>query len=174
MDGTLYDLAFTDRQVSLGFHVTLDRFHIGYYPGERRPRSFESTITVVDPGSGRSQRKIVSMNRPAEHGGYTFYQSSYRMGGQRPTSILSVARDPGLPIAFAGYITIMVGMVVVLATRIADRRRMTEGSAMVGIDERRPTAQSGLVGPPESAREREGSEETNATRHDGEPAGAIT
>ena len=37
-------------------------------------------------------------------------------------SVLSVSRDPGLPIVFAGYVTMVVGMVWVLAVRMWSRR----------------------------------------------------
>jgi len=64
------------------------------------------------------------MNHPAKHGGYTLYQSRYsQQEGGQAISFLSVARDPGQPIVFAGYIALMTGMLVVLGTRIAERRR---------------------------------------------------
>ena len=43
-------------------------------------------------------------------------------------SFLSVSRDPGQIVVFAGYIGLMIGMVMVLITRTADRRRRTSGS----------------------------------------------
>lgn len=119
----LYELSYGDKIVPLGFAVTLNRFHIGYYPGTRRPRSFESHVTIVDPATGRSQSQVISMNHPTQFGGYNFYQSSYRLDGKAPVSFLSVASDPGLPIVFAGYIGTMAGMVMVLVTRMRDRRR---------------------------------------------------
>ena len=74
---------------------------------------------------------MISMNNPAEYGGYTLFQSSYRMNGRQKISFLSVARDPGKPIVFAGYIGMMGGMCLVLVTRIKDRRRI---QAAVGGD----------------------------------------
>ncbi len=121
--GSSYELAYGEKPVALGFTVTLDRFRVGYYPGTDRPRSFESQISIVDPASGRAQSRIISMNHPAEFGGYTFYQSSYRLDGDRAISYLSVARDPGKPIVFTGYIGTILGMLVVLVTRVGDRRR---------------------------------------------------
>ncbi len=118
-----FDLGYGDQKAPLGFSVTLDRFRIGYYPGGQRPRSFESRITLADPGGGRTRSQVVSMNHPVKFGGYTFYQSSYRMEDGRLASILGVARDPGLPIVFAGYIGLMAGMVIVLGIRMADQKR---------------------------------------------------
>ena len=124
INGTPYEVTFADKQIPLGFSIKLDRFHLGYYPGGSRPRSFESHVTIVDPASGRTQSRVISMNHPTSYGGYTFYQSSYRMDGGRTASYLSVSRDPGQPIVFAGYIAMMVGMVMVLITRTSDRRRL--------------------------------------------------
>jgi hypothetical protein len=127
--GEPYDLVFRDKQLSLGFKITLNDFRIGYYPGTMRPRSFESHITILDPATGRAQSRVVSMNNPTSHGGYTFYQSDYRQNEARAISFLSVSRDPGQPIVFTGYIAMMIGMVVVLITRIADQRRAAGKSA---------------------------------------------
>ncbi len=41
-NGSRFRISFGDRIVPLAFHVVLDRFRVGYYPGTRRPRSFES------------------------------------------------------------------------------------------------------------------------------------
>ena len=63
------------------------------------------------------------MNRPVKYAGYTLYQSRYQPGRHGATSVLSVSRDPGLPIVFAGYIVTMVGMVVVLVRRVRQQQR---------------------------------------------------
>ncbi|RJP33196.1 MAG: hypothetical protein C4547_12815 [Phycisphaerales bacterium] len=123
--GASYELGFGASQIPLDFKVTLDRFRIGRYPGTMRPRSFESQITITDPTAGGAQSRVVSMNNPASYGGYTFFQSSYRQEAGRSTTVLSVAADPGQPIVFAGYILMLVGMVVVLVIRVGDRRQAT-------------------------------------------------
>ncbi len=110
--------------VAAGFSVTLNRFRIGTYPGGNRPRSFESHVTILDPTTAREQDQIISMNHPAECGGFTLYQSSYNILEGQTTSYLTVSRDPGRPIVFVGYIALMIGMVLVLATRLASRQRM--------------------------------------------------
>ena len=149
VNGTPYTLTFGDQIVPLGFALKLDRFQVGYYPGVRRPRSFESHVTIEDAASGRSQSRVVSMNHPASFAGYTFYQSSYRQEGGRSVSFLSVARDPGQPIVFSGYIGLMGGMVLVLITKIRERRRVSQLRAKAEADAeivvQRPSA--GRLGP---------------------------
>jgi hypothetical protein len=139
--GMPYDLIYGNKQVPLGFALTLNRFQIGTYPGETMPRSFESQITTLDPITGREQSHVISMNNPAKHGGYTLYQSSYKQPPDGPAiSFLSVARDPGKPVVFAGYIALMTGTLVVLGTRVAERRQKVR--AVV------PTAMRGVKGVP--------------------------
>ena len=118
-----YELVYTGQEVPLGFSVELERFTVGFYPGGERPRSFESQITITDPQSGRSQSRVVSMNHPTSFGGYTLYQHMYRQDGNRMISYLNVSWDPGKPIVFAGYIGLMVGMLITLVTRMAEYRK---------------------------------------------------
>jgi len=123
-DGATYQFTFADKSSPLGFNLTLDRFRIGRYPGTERPRSFESQVTFFDPAAGRQQSQVMSMNRPATHGGYTFYQSSYHQGpGGKYTSVLSLSWDPGEPIVFIGYLSMLAGMIWVVALRVIDRRK---------------------------------------------------
>ena len=123
LGGNQYDMSFIGKQVPLGFDLTLDSFRVGYYPGGMRHRSYESRITIFDPTTGRTQSRIISMNHPTSYGGYTFYQSSYGQDANKPYSVLSVARDPGQSVVFAGYISMLIGMLIVLGTRIVDHRR---------------------------------------------------
>ena len=123
LDGVTYELTYGSKRIPLGFTLTLDRFHLGRYPGSMRPRSFESHVTIADPNTGDTHQCMVSMNRPVEYGGYSLYQSSYKQLGDRSASFLSVARDPGLPVVLTGYIVTLRGMVVVLGLRMAERKK---------------------------------------------------
>lgn len=120
---TPYEIAYGSKPVALGFALTLNRLRIGTYPGESTPRSFESQIATVDPVTGRAQSHVISMNNPLEHGGYTLYQlRASQQRDRQGISVLGVTRDPGQPVVFTGYIVLMIGMVIVLGTRMAERR----------------------------------------------------
>lgn len=162
VEGTRYEVSYSDKSVPLGFALTLNRFRIGHYPGTGRPRSFESHVTILDPDTGRDQDRVISMNNPTKHAAYTLFQSSYSEAGGQMVSYLSVSRDPGLPIVFTGYIVTMAGMVVVLATRMIERRRTARARQtacqladpappMAGLSV--PVAEAG-VAPPSSGLER--------------------
>ncbi len=132
IDGTPYELTFSDDMVALGFNIKLNRFHLGYYPGTQRPRSFESHITLTDD-TGLSVNRVISMNHPVSFGKYTLYQSSYKQDGKNTYTFLSVANDPGMIVTFAGYITLIAGMIVVLVVRMSARSHQGV-SLVVGTD----------------------------------------
>jgi hypothetical protein len=124
LGGTRYVLRYGDKRFPMDFTLKLNRFHIGKYPGTGRPRSFESHVTFTDPGENEGRRERISMNHPAKHGPYTFYQSSYKQQpGGRSISYLSVSRDPGQPIVFTGYVGMVLGMLLTLIQRMIDRQR---------------------------------------------------
>jgi cytochrome c-type biogenesis protein CcsB len=123
--------------VTLPFAVRLDAFEIDYYEGTHRPAQFRSRVVVEDPASGRETPAVIEMNRELAYGGYKFFQSSYHETPGRDQTILSVSKDPGEPIVFLGYYGLVTGMIVVLSTRIAERRRASRpagaAAALVGL-----------------------------------------
>ena len=112
---------------TLPFAVRLDAFEVDYYEGTRRPAQFRSRVTVED--AGRETPAVIEMNHELAYGGYKFFQSSYRETPERDQTILSVSKDPGEPIVFLGYYTLVAGMIVVLVTRIRERRRALQPAA---------------------------------------------
>jgi len=109
----------------LPFSVRLDAFEIDVYPGTMRPAMFRSRVTVNDPRSGASHPAVIEMNHELTYGGYQFFQSSYQITEGREMTVLSVSRDPGMPVVFVGYTILVIGMLTVLGTRIAQRRALS-------------------------------------------------
>jgi cytochrome c-type biogenesis protein CcsB len=116
---------------TLPFAVRLDAFEIDYYEGTRRPAQFRSRVTLRD--AGRETAAVIEMNRELAHGGYTFFQSSYRETPDRDQTILSVSKDPGEPVVFLGYYGLVAGMILVLITRIRERRRALQPTALAAL-----------------------------------------
>ncbi len=106
--------------LTLPFKVRLDAFEIDTYQGTQRPAMFRSRVVVEEAGSERPG--VIEMNKPLSHGGYTFFQSSYQIQGGREMTILSVAKDPGQTVVFIGYTLLVIGMIVVFFTRLAQQR----------------------------------------------------
>ena len=118
----------------LPFSVRLESFEIDYYQGTRRPAMYRSRVVVTDPAAGGSFRADIEMNKELSHAGYRLFQSSYKIEGGREMTVLSVARDPGQPVVFAGYVLLVAGMLTTLGRRIAAAR----GALPVSAEEERP------------------------------------
>ncbi len=101
----------------LPFVVTLDDFVLDTYPGTHRPSGFTSLVHITDRSTGKSFPARIWMNHPLKHMGFTLFQSSYQQAEGREATVLAVSKDPGQWVAFAGFILLVVGMCVVLATR---------------------------------------------------------
>ncbi|QCT94373.1 cytochrome C biosynthesis protein [Caminibacter mediatlanticus TB-2] len=89
----------------LGFSIKLDKFVLKHYPGSMQPSSYESFIEVID--KNKSFKYHIYMNHILVYKGYRFYQASYDMDGKG--SILSVNHDPGMWVAYFGYILMAIG-----------------------------------------------------------------
>lgn len=74
-------------------------------------KSFKSTIKVLE-GDSVVATKVVEVNSPFRHKGYTFYQSGYNPRDLTWTS-LQVVKDPGVPVVYAGFALIIVGLFIV-------------------------------------------------------------
>lgn len=75
------------------------------------PKAFRSTVEFIE-GNKVVLRKVIAVNAPLSYGGYTFYQSSYNPD-DLTWSVLQVVRDPGVPVVYAGFIIMMLGLTVV-------------------------------------------------------------
>jgi cytochrome c-type biogenesis protein CcsB len=110
------------RSLPLPFSVRLEAFEIDTYPGTERPAMFRSRVLVTDEKTGQSFPAVIEMNRELSYAGYRLFQTSYQRTSERDQTILTVSRDPGQWIVFAGYILLTAGMITVLGTRIAQHR----------------------------------------------------
>ena len=106
----------------LPFAVKLDDFVLETYQGTMRPSGFLSKVQITDLDTGKSFPARIFMNNELHHRGYSLFQSSYRQEGGREATVLSVSKDPGQNVVFAGYIALVLGMIVVLFTRITQFR----------------------------------------------------
>ena len=102
----------------LPFTVHLDDFVMDTYPGTMRPAGFESRVKITDLDTGQTFPARIWMNHEFHYRGYALFQSSYQQQDGREATVLAVSRDPGQNIVFTGYITLMLGLVIVLATRV--------------------------------------------------------
>jgi ABC-type transport system involved in cytochrome c biogenesis permease subunit len=119
------------RNLTLPFSIKLDAFELDTYPGTGMPMQYRSRVRVVE-GSSETPG-VIEMNKPISHGGFNFFQSSYRIEQGRRATILSVSHDPGQPIVFVGYALLVAGMIVVFATRLIQARQGATPAAPVPL-----------------------------------------
>lgn len=109
---------FGTAEVPLGFTLRLANFRRGVNPGGVGNATFSSVVRVTDSRAGVDEEREISMNEPLTYNGLTFYQSGFNEGGQgAKTSTLSVARDPGRTMKYAGSLMICLGIAVMFYMR---------------------------------------------------------
>lgn len=117
-----FTIGYFSRRIVLPFGVKLKTFSIDRYQGTMSPSEFSS---VVDVNGGRDPAVVdrrISMNEPMNHGGFTFYQTSYVDAQPRPTiSIFSVNQDPGRWLKYLGCFLIVVGTTWLFAMKYIKR-----------------------------------------------------
>lgn len=114
----VYALAYLNKTYPLGFDLKLVDFRIKKYQGSEKAKSYESLVHVQDKGKGKEI--LISMNEPLKYKGWTFYQSSFepsKTGGEPVVSILSVNRDPGRFLKYAGSALIVLGVILLFYRR---------------------------------------------------------
>jgi cytochrome c biogenesis protein ResB len=74
-------------------------------------KSFKSTLEIID-GNVVVKSKTIEVNDPISYKGYTLYQSGYNPNDLSYTS-LQVVKDPGVPIVYAGFSLMIVGLFIV-------------------------------------------------------------
>ncbi len=118
LEDGLFEMVYGRRQLPLGFEVMLKDFRVKFDPGTERPASYESDVVVKDFTRGTSFEKTISMNQPLAYRGFHIYQAGYQQNPDgTETSVFSVARDPGIPLKYAGAIIMVFGILLMFYTR---------------------------------------------------------
>ena len=96
----------------LGFSLFLRDFSVEFYPEKHKGmhfvKSYKSTILIKDGDA--LKKSVIEVNKPFSFGGYDFYQYGYDEEYPSQT-VLQVVKDPGLPLVYAGYFILLLGMV---------------------------------------------------------------
>ncbi len=91
-----------------GMHDGDFPFGLSYSLEGAEIRDFASSVTITGAG-GSMTRAQIAVNRPLRFGGYTLYQTSYDPA-DAAYSLLTVTRDSGLWLVYAGFIIFLAGV----------------------------------------------------------------
>jgi hypothetical protein len=102
-------VGYQQAEAPLPVSIKLLDFRRTNYPGTQMPSGFESDVQLSDAARGVIMMKKISMNNPLTYRGLRFFQSSV-IEGPVETTMLSVRRDPGTPVVYAGFLAITLGL----------------------------------------------------------------
>ena len=108
-EGHTYSLALRFKRTYLPITLKLTAFTHTTYPGTDIPKSFMSTLELIEP-TGASRRVDIRMNEPLRTHGFTFYQASFAPG--ETATMLQVVRNPGWIGPYAGVILVALGLFI--------------------------------------------------------------
>ena len=92
VNGKIYGFKLIREIWPMPFQVRLDKSVGEYYPGTRKPSSFQSDITRIAGGSEQGYR--IRMNEPMRYEGYTLYQARWEDRGDRAMSGFAIVKNP--------------------------------------------------------------------------------
>lgn len=101
---------YRQEQHPLPFSVKLLDFRKTDYPGTQMPAAFESDVELRDAQRGVTLRRTIRMNNPLKYRGFSLFQASYIINPVEMT-VLSVRKDPGTPLVYAGFLMVVFGVV---------------------------------------------------------------
>ena len=92
-------------------------------------KDWKSSLQLLEGGQV-VREKTIEVNVPLSYKGYTFYQSSYDPDDLTYTA-LQVVRDPGVPVVYAGFALMIVGLTIVFYVYpwLNTRKRKSGGTA---------------------------------------------
>jgi hypothetical protein len=120
-DKKTYTVLIDRARRELPFNLTLHEFKQDFHAGTDMASAYQSLMTVTDGAS--SWPVLIEMNEPLRHRGYTFYQSSFDLSGDKPYTILAVVDNKGRLFPYLATIIIALGLLVHIAIRLTLLRR---------------------------------------------------
>lgn len=105
-----YYIELRNKRTYLPFSIHLVDFEKTFHPSTNLPKSFKSTVFLVD--GGIKQKSVIQMNEPLRYKNYTFYQSSFSNGEQGEITNLAVVRNDGRLFPYIASIVLCLGLLI--------------------------------------------------------------
>jgi hypothetical protein len=116
MGDKLYTIVMGRTEQPLPFSVTLTKFEQELYPGTNMARAYRSDVVIRD--GDQSWPASITMNEPLRYKGYTLYQSSFDLSGEKPFTVLNVVRNTGRLFPYISSLIMTLGLLLHIAIRL--------------------------------------------------------
>lgn len=114
-----YTIAIERKKRELPFSLSLQKFKQDFHPGTDMASAYQSNIVVIDGDS--SWPVLIEMNEPLRYRGYTFYQSSFDITGDKPYTVLTVVENKGRIFPYISTLIVALGLILHLVIRISGK-----------------------------------------------------
>ncbi len=114
-----YQISIERAKRYLPFSLTLKKFKQEFHAGTDMAKAYQSELIVKDGDA--SWPVLIEMNEPFRYRGYTFYQSSFDVSGDRPYTVLSVVENKGRLFPYISTIIIALGLILHLILRVTGK-----------------------------------------------------
>ncbi len=116
----IYTIAVERKKRILPFSISLKSFKQDFHPGTDMARSYQSSVMVTD--GDESWPTLIQMNEPLRYRGYTLYQSSFDVTGNKPYTVLTVVENKGRIFPYLSTLIIALGLILHVIIRISGKR----------------------------------------------------
>ncbi|PZP57383.1 MAG: hypothetical protein DI586_00390 [Micavibrio aeruginosavorus] len=105
-----YKIEITRQPRELPFSLKLEKFSLATHPGSDTAKAYRSEVRVID---GQEEWKYaIEMNEPMRYKGYTLYQSSFDLSGNKAFTVLNVVENSGRLFPYIASAIMAAGLVL--------------------------------------------------------------
>lgn len=115
-DGSIISFHLRRTRQHLPFAIRLIDFRRTLHPGTEMAKSYESDVELID-GDYRKETTI-RMNEPLRYKGYTLFQSSFDLSGDKETSVFAVVKNVGWLFPYVSSLIMALGLLIHLLLQV--------------------------------------------------------
>ncbi len=115
-DGTIVSFHLRRTRQPLPFQIRLIDFRRTLHPGTEMAKSYESDVELID---GDYRKAVtIQMNEPLRYKGYTLFQSSFDLSGDKETSVFAVVKNVGWLFPYISSLIMALGLLIHLLLQV--------------------------------------------------------
>lgn len=122
IDGHEYKIEITRQPRELPFSLKLEKFSLSNHPGSDTAKSYRSDVEIIDDPN--SWKYAIEMNEPLRYKGYTIYQSSFDLSGDKPFTVLNVVENSGRLFPYIASFIMAAGLILHLLISVFGKQRV--------------------------------------------------